>query len=121
MGKKIGGECITQQLRKRIHGANLGSSGGQLPSLALDADVGKSCCRSSDSHPYGQPASHYIVHNPMYHPSSKQILARYHFVRDRVNHEKEITVEKCAANQMGADMLTKHASVLGATKEIRRT
>ena len=53
-----------------------------------------------------------IVHNPMYHPRSKQILARYHFVRDRVHQEKEITVEKCPANQMGADMLTKHASVV---------
>ena len=52
-----------------------------------------------------------IVHNPMYHPRSKQILARYHFVRNRVLLEKDITMEKCPANQMGADMLTKHASV----------
>ena len=54
-----------------------------------------------------------IVNNPMYHLRSKQILARYHFVRDRVHNEKEITVHKCQANQMGADMLTKHASVAG--------
>ena len=52
-----------------------------------------------------------IVHNPMYHARSKQILAKYHFIRDRVHSEKEITIEKCPANQMGADMLTKHASV----------
>ena len=57
-----------------------------------------------------QPAIN-IVHNPMYHPRSKQIPAGYHFVRDRVHQEKEITVEKCHTNQMGADMLTKHASV----------
>ena len=44
-----------------------------------------------------------IVHNPMYHPRSKQILVRYHFVRDRVHQETEITVEKFLANQMGAD------------------
>ena len=32
-------------------------------------------------------------------------------MRDRVHQEKEITAEKCHANQMGADMLTKNASV----------
>ena len=58
-----------------------------------------------------QPAIN-IVHNPMNHPRSKQIIARYHFVRERVHQEKEITVEKCRANQMGADMLTKHARVV---------
>ena len=52
-----------------------------------------------------------IVHNPVYHARSKQILAKYHFVRDRVHIEKEMSVEKCSASQMGADMLTKHASV----------
>ena len=40
-----------------------------------------------------------------------QILAKYHFVRDRVHKEKEMTLEKILAGQMGADMLTKHASV----------
>lgn len=39
-----------------------------------------------------------IVHIPMYHARSKQILARYHFV---------IAVEMC----QGAHMLTKHASM----------
>ena len=52
-----------------------------------------------------------LVHNPVHHPKSKQIIARYHFIRDRVHNEKERTVEKCYAAQMGADMLTKHASV----------
>ena len=52
-----------------------------------------------------------ILNNPRYHPRSKQILSRYHFVRDWVFSEKDMTVEKCSANQMGADMLTKHANV----------
>ena len=29
-----------------------------------------------------------IANNPMYPPRSKQILARYHFVKDRVHNEK---------------------------------
>ena len=53
-----------------------------------------------------------IVHNPVYHARSKQILAKYHFIRDRILSEGEITIEKCFANQMGADMLSKHASVV---------
>ena len=52
-----------------------------------------------------------LVYNPVYHPWTKQILAKYHFIRARVLNEKELTVEKCFATQMGADMLTKHASV----------
>ena len=52
-----------------------------------------------------------LVYNPVYHPRTKQILAKYHFIRDRVLNEKELTVEKCSEAQMGADMLTKHASV----------
>ena len=52
-----------------------------------------------------------IVNNPVYHARTKQILAKYHFVRDRVFEEKELIFEKISAGQMGADMLTKHASV----------
>ena len=52
-----------------------------------------------------------ILHNPVYHCRSKQILAKYHFVRDRVFKEQELVFEKISAGQMGADMLTKHASV----------
>ena len=52
-----------------------------------------------------------IVHNPVYHARTKQILARYHFVRDRVFQEKELYFVKISAGQMGADMMTKHASV----------
>ena len=52
-----------------------------------------------------------IVHNPVYHARTKQILARYHFVRDRVFKEKELYFIKISARRMGADMLTKHASV----------
>ena len=52
-----------------------------------------------------------IVHNPMYHARTKQILARYHFVRDRVLQEKELYFVKISARRMGADMMTKHASV----------
>ena len=52
-----------------------------------------------------------LVDNPVYHARSKQILAKYHFVRDRVHKEKEVVLLKISANQMGVDMLTKHASV----------
>ena len=52
-----------------------------------------------------------LVNNPVYHSRSKHIQARYHFVRDRVFVEKEIEVEKIPSRQMGADMMTKHASV----------
>ena len=52
-----------------------------------------------------------LVYNPVYRPRTKQIQAKYHFIRDRVLNEKELTVEKCSPAQMGAYMLTKHASV----------
>ena len=52
-----------------------------------------------------------IVHNPVYHARTKQILARYHFVRDRVFKEKELYFIKISAGEMRADMMTKHASV----------
>ena len=52
-----------------------------------------------------------IVNNPVYHARTKQILAKYHFVRDTVFEEKELIFEKISAGQMGADMLTKYASV----------
>ena len=52
-----------------------------------------------------------IVNNPVYHARTKQILARYHFVRDRVFKEKELYSVKISARQMGADMMTKYASV----------
>ena len=52
-----------------------------------------------------------ILHNLVYHCRSKQILAKCHFVRERVFKERELVFEKISAGQMGADMLTKHASV----------
>ena len=52
-----------------------------------------------------------LVNNPIYHARSKQILAKYHFVWDRMHNEKEMVLEKIYAGQMRADMLTKHASV----------
>ena len=52
-----------------------------------------------------------LVNNPVYHARSKQILAKYHFVRDRVHNEKEMVLVKISTGQMGANMLTKHASV----------
>ena len=52
-----------------------------------------------------------LVNNPVYHSRSKHIQAKYHFVRDRVFVEKEIEVERVPSGQMGADMLSKHASV----------
>ena len=38
-------------------------------------------------------------------------MAKYHFVRDKVFKEKELFFEKISASQMGAERLTKHASV----------
>ena len=52
-----------------------------------------------------------LVNNPVYHARTKQILAKYHFLRDRVHKEKEMAIVKISASRMGADMLTKHASV----------
>ena len=52
-----------------------------------------------------------LVENPMYHARSKQMLAKYHFVRDRVHKEKELVLIKISASQMGANMSTKNASV----------
>ena len=50
-----------------------------------------------------------IVHNLVYHARTKQILATCHFVRDTVFKEKDFV--KISPGQMGADMMTKHASV----------
>ena len=50
-----------------------------------------------------------VVNSPVYHARTKQILARYHFIRDRVFKEKELYFAKVAGGDMGADMLTKHA------------
>ena len=52
-----------------------------------------------------------LVKNPVYHARSKQILAKYHFVRDWVHSEKEMILVKISACRMGADILTKNASV----------
>ena len=52
-----------------------------------------------------------LVNNSVYHARSKQILAKYHFVRYRVHNEKEMVLLKMSACQMGADMLTKNASL----------
>lgn len=52
-----------------------------------------------------------IINNPVYHARTKHILARYHFVRNRVFDENEIYFEKTSADEMGADMMTKHAGV----------
>ena len=42
-------------------------------------------------------------------PQSEEIQLR--MLLARPHNEKELTVAKCSAAQMGADMLTKHASV----------
>ena len=39
------------------------------------------------------------------------MLARYHFVRDRMLKEKEVWFAEISAGQMAATRLTKHASV----------
>ena len=94
-------------MRKRVHGTGDGCTGGQLSSPTSNpAAIPSPLCIYIDS----QPALD-LVNNPCYHQRSKHIQARYHFVRDRVHVEKEIEVEKIPSGQMGADMLTKHASV----------
>ena len=52
-----------------------------------------------------------LVNNLVYHARSKQIMAKYHVVRDRVHTGKKTVLVKISANQMGADMLTKKASI----------
>ena len=52
-----------------------------------------------------------LVNNLVYHARSKQILAKYHFDRDGVHNEKEMVLENISIGQMGADMLTKNATV----------
>ena len=52
-----------------------------------------------------------IVNNSVYHARSKKNVAKDHFVRDRLHKEKEVEFEKISAGHMGADMLTKNASV----------
>ena len=52
-----------------------------------------------------------IVQNLVSHAQTTEFLARYHFVRNRVFQEKELSFVKIIAEQMGADMLFKHASV----------
>ena len=51
-----------------------------------------------------------IVNNPVYHARTKQILARYHFVRDRVFMEKELYFVRAVQGRWELSM-TKHASV----------
>ena len=51
-----------------------------------------------------------LVENPIYHSRTKHILAKYHFIRDRVA-EGEIVLEWVKSEINGADMMTKHASV----------
>ena len=41
-----------------------------------------------------------LVDNPVYHARAKQMLEKYHFVRDRVHKEKEVVLLKISANQM---------------------
>ena len=50
-------------------------------------------------HADNQPALE-ILHNPVYHCHTKQILAKYHFVRDRVLKEKECWFEKISVAQL---------------------
>ena len=52
-----------------------------------------------------------ILHNPVFHARTKKILAKYHFVRDRMFGEKEVWFEKISAGKMAADMMTKNAGV----------
>ena len=39
------------------------------------------------------------------------MLAKHHFVRDRMFKEKEVWFEKISTRKMAADIMTKHAGV----------
>lgn len=49
--------------------------------------------------------------DPVYHARSKQILAKYHCIRDRVHQKREIEIRKVDTSEIGADMLTTNARV----------
>ena len=47
-----------------------------------------------------------LSRNPKYHPRTKHIDIKYHFIRDKVE-KKELVLEYCPTEQMLADLLTK--------------
>ena len=51
-----------------------------------------------------------LMENPIYHSRTKHILAKYHFIRDRVAIG-EIVLKWVRSEENGADMFTKYASV----------
>ena len=51
-----------------------------------------------------------LVENPIYHSRTKHILAKYHFMKDRVA-EGEIVLEWVKSEMNGADMMAEHASI----------
>ena len=51
-----------------------------------------------------------LVENPIYRSHTEYILAKYHFIRDRVA-KGEIVLEWVKSEMNGADMMTKHASI----------
>ena len=53
-----------------------------------------------------------LVHSPIYHARSKRILAKHHFIRDRVHQKREIEIRKMDTTEMGVGELTKNASVV---------
>jgi hypothetical protein len=44
--------------------------------------------------------------NPRYHPRTKHIDIKHHFIRDKVA-KKEVVLDYCATEEMLADLLTK--------------
>ena len=47
-----------------------------------------------------------LSRNPKYHPRTKHIDIKYHFIRYKVE-KKELVLEYCPTEQMLADLLTK--------------
>ena len=47
-----------------------------------------------------------LSRNPKYHPRTKHIDIKYHFIRDKVA-KKELILDYCPTEQMLADLLTK--------------
>ena len=52
-----------------------------------------------------------LAHNPIHQARSKQILAKHHFIRDRVHQGREIEIRKVDTRTIEAHMLTKNANV----------
>ena len=51
-----------------------------------------------------------LVENPVFHKRSKHIAIKWHFIRER-SERGEVTFDFVRTREMGAHMLTKHATL----------